>query len=55
MLNAGQDYRTSIYRSYRVFAPLLLIFEKNLNKARYNICGNLLPVFSTEGSRLEDK
>ena len=30
-------------------------FAKNLNKARYNIYGNLLPVFSTEGSRLEEK
>ena len=24
------------------------LFAKNLNKARYNIYGNLLPVFSTE-------
>ena len=30
-------------------------FRKTLNKARYNIYGNLLPVFSTEGSRLEEK
>ena len=35
------------------FVPSL--FAKNLNKARYNIYGNLLPVFSTEGSRLEEK
>jgi len=29
--------------------------KKNLNKARYSIYGNLLPVFSTEGSRQEEK
>ena len=31
------------------------LFAKNHNKARYNIYGNLLPVFSTEGSHLEEK
>ena len=31
------------------------ISKQNLNKARYSIYGNLLPVFSTEGSRLEEK
>ena len=30
-------------------------FPKNLNKERYSIYGNLLPVFSTEGFRLEEK
>ena len=28
------------------------LFTKNLNKARYNIYENLLPVFRTEGSRV---
>ena len=31
------------------------LFETNLNKARYSIYGNPLPVFSTEGSLLEEK
>ena len=30
-------------------------FPKNLNKERYSMYGNLLPVFSTEGFRLEVK
>ena len=53
MLNAGQDEITSIYQSYWVFS--LLFSEKNLNKAQNNIYGNLLPVISTEGYRLEKK
>ena len=44
--------RTSVYQSYVVFA---LLFSKNLKKPRYNIYGNLLPVFSNEVSRLEEK
>ena len=43
---------TNIYLS-----KLLCIFpsllEKNLNNARYSIHGNLLPVFSTDGSPLD--
>ena len=31
------------------------LFAKNFNKARYNMYGNPVPVFSTEGSRLEEK
>ena len=31
------------------------LFAKNLNKARYNIYANLLPVFSTEVSKLVSK
>ena len=39
----GQDERTSIYQSYYVFALLASIYK------------NRLPVFSTGGSRLEEK
>ena len=53
MLNAGQTERTSVYQSYCVFAFLFL--KKKLNKAKYSIYRNRLPVFSTEGSRLEEK
>ena len=32
------------------------LFQKNLeNKAKYNIYGNVLQLFSTEGSRFEEK
>ena len=48
MLNAGQDWRTSIYQSYCVFAPLFS--KKKFSKARYSIYRNRLPVFSTECS-----
>ena len=54
MLNAEQTERTSIYQSYCVFA-LLLIFEKESQQSKYSIYRNRLPVFSTEGSRLEEK
>ena len=30
-------------------------FQKKLNKARWSIHGNLFPLFSTEGSRFEEK
>ena len=36
-----------------VYFPFSLILEKNLNNARYSIHGNLLPVFSTDGSPLD--
>ena len=47
----GQDERTSVYQSYFVFS--LLFWKKNLNNVRYSINGNLLPVFSTDGSPLD--
>ena len=39
----------------KVTVYLPFSFRKNLNKERYSIYGNLLPVFSTEGFRLEVK
>ena len=53
MLNAGQTERASIYQSYSVFA--LFFLKRKLNKAKYSIYRNRLPVFSTEASRLEEK
>ena len=47
----GQDERTSVYQRYCVFS--LLFWKKNLNNVRYSIHGNLLPVFSTDGSPLD--
>ena len=47
----GQDERTPVYQRYCVFS--LLFWKKNLNNARYSIYGNLLPVFSTDGSPLD--
>ena len=44
MLNAGQDWRTSIYQSYCVFAPLFS--KKKFSKARYSIYRNRLPVLA---------
>ena len=53
MLNAEQTERTPIYQSYCVFAFHFL--KTNLNKAKYSTYRHRLPVFSTEGSRLEEK
>ena len=39
----------------KVTVYLPFSFRKNLNKERYSMYGNLLPVFSTEGFRLEVK
>ena len=50
-LNAGQTERTSIYQSCCLFAFLFL--KRHLNKAKYSIYRNRLPVFGTEGSGLE--
>ena len=47
----GQDERTTVYQRYCVFS--LLFWKKNLNNVRYSIHGNLLPVFSTDGSLLD--
>ena len=53
VLNAGQTERTSIYQSCCLFAFLFL--KRHLNKAKYSIYRNRLPVFGTEGSGLEEK
>ena len=50
-VECGQDERTSVYQRYCVFS--LLFWKKNLNNVRYRIHGNLLPVFSTDGSLLD--
>ena len=39
----------------KVTVYLPFSFRKNLNKERYSMYGNLLPVFSTESFRLEVK
>ena len=53
MLNAG---KMSEHLFIKVTVYLPFSFRKNnLNKARYNIYGNLLPVFSTEDCPLEEK
>ena len=38
----------------KVTVYLPFSFRKNLNKARYSIYRHLLPVSTTEGSRLEE-
>ena len=53
MLNAGQDYKEHMFIKVNVYSPFS--FRKNLSKARHSIYGNLLPGFSTESSRLEEK
>ena len=46
--------RGKIKEHLKVNVYLPFSFRKNLNKARYRIYGHLLPVFTTEGSRLEE-
>ena len=49
----GQDERTSVYQ-VTVYLPLPFR-EKKRKKHSASIYGNLLPVFSTGGSRLGEK
>ena len=44
-----------LFINCKVTVYLPFSFGNNLNEARYSIYGNLLPVFSNEGSRLEEK
>ena len=46
------EIKELLFISYLVFA---LFFNKYLKKAKCSMFGNVLPVFSTEGSRLEEK
>ena len=47
-----QEARLNNFYLSKLLCIFPSLFAKNLNKARYNIYGNLLPFFSTEGSRL---
>ena len=51
-LNAG---KMNDYLFIKVTMYLAFSFRKNLNKAGYSIYEKLLPVFSNEGTRLEEK
>ena len=51
-LNAG---KMKDYLFIKVTMYLAFSFRKNLNKAVYGIYEKLLPVFSNEGTRLEEK